>query len=38
MKKFFALLAIVALLLPSCQKINDRLDAIDNRLDNIEGT
>lgn len=38
MKKFFALLAIVVLLLPSCQKINDRLDAIDNRLDNIEGT
>ena len=38
MKKFFALLAIVALLLPSCQKINDRLEAIDNRLDNIEGT
>lgn len=38
MKKLFALLAIVALLLPSCQKINDRLDAIDNRLDNIEGT
>ena len=38
MKKFFALLAIVALLPPSCQKINDRLEAIDNRLDNIEGT
>ena len=38
MKKLFALLAIVAFLLPSCQKINDRLDAIDNRLDNIEGT
>ena len=26
------------MLLPSCQKINDRFDAIDNRLDNIEGT
>ena len=38
MKKLFFLLAIVTLLLPSCQKINDRLDAIDNRLDNIENS
>ncbi|MBR5131896.1 MAG: leucine-rich repeat protein [Alistipes sp.] len=36
MKKLFVLLAVVAILLPSCQKINDRLDAIENRLDNIE--
>ena len=38
MKKLFALLAIVALLLPSCQKIEDRIDGLENRIDEIEGT
>lgn len=38
MKKFFVLLAIVTLLLPSCQKINDRIDGLEGRIDQIEGT
>ena len=38
MKKLIALLAIVALLLPSCQKINDRIDQIEDRIDQIEET
>lgn len=38
MKKLLSLLAMVALLLPSCQKINDRIDGLENRIDQIEGT
>ena len=38
MKKLLSLLTMVALLLPSCQKINDRIDGLENRIDQIEGT
>ena len=38
MKNLFALLAIIALLLPSCQKIEDRIDGLENRIEEIETT
>lgn len=38
MKKLFALLAIVVLLAPSCQKIEDRIDSLENRIEEIETT
>lgn len=36
MKKLFLLLAIVAIALPSCKKINEAIDGLDNRLDKLE--
>ena len=36
MKKFFLILAAVAMLLPSCQKINEAIDNLGNRLDALE--
>ena len=36
MKKLFLLVAVVAMLLPSCQKINEAIDGLDNRLDKLE--
>ena len=38
MKKLLALLVMVAMLLPSCQKIEDRINALEDRVDQIEGT
>ena len=38
MRKLFTLMTIMALVLPSCQKINERLDILDNRIDHIEYT
>ena len=38
MKKLLLLIAAVAMLLPSCQKINDELDALGARLDKLENT
>ena len=36
MKKLFLLIAVVAMVLPSCKKINDELDALGARLDKLE--
>ena len=36
MKKIFLLVAVVAMSLPSCQKINEAIDGLDNRLDKLE--
>ena len=36
MKKLFLLVAVVAMLLPSCKKINEAIDGLDNRLDKLE--
>lgn len=36
MKKLFLSLAVVAMLLPSCRKINDAIDGLDSRLDKLE--
>ena len=36
MKKLFLLIAVVAMILPSCGKINDAIDELDNRLDKLE--
>ncbi|MBR2326432.1 MAG: leucine-rich repeat protein [Alistipes sp.] len=36
MKKFLLIIAIVAMVLPSCKKINDELDALGARLDKLE--
>ena len=36
MKKLFLLFAIVAMVLPSCEKINDAIDELGNRLDKLE--
>ena len=36
MKKLLLLVAVVAMLLPGCQKINDALDELDGRLDKLE--
>ena len=38
MKKLLLLIAAVAMLLPSCQKINDELDSLGARLDKLENT
>ena len=38
MKKLLLVIAAVAMLLPSCQKINDELDALGARLDKLENT
>ena len=37
MKKLFLLVAVVAMLLPSCQKIEDAINALDNRVTELEG-
>ena len=36
MKKLFLFIAVVAMLLPSCKKINEALDSLDGRLDKLE--
>ena len=36
MKKLFLVLAVVAMILPSCGKINDAIDELGNRLDKLE--
>ena len=36
MKKLLLLVAVVAMVLPGCQKINDALDELDDRLDKLE--
>ena len=38
MKRIILLIAVIAIVLPSCQKINDELDALDNRIDKLEQT
>ena len=38
MKKFFLILAAVAMVLPGCQKIEESIDALDNRLNALEQT
>ena len=36
MKKLFLSLAVVAMLLPSCKKINEAIEGLDSRLDKLE--
>ena len=36
MKRFFLILAVVAMMLPSCKKINEALDSLDDRLNKLE--
>ena len=36
MKKILLLLAVVAMVLPGCKKINEAIDGLDNRLDALE--
>ena len=36
MKRFLLSVAVVAMVLPGCQKINDALDELDGRLDKLE--
>ena len=36
MKKLLLVIAAVAMLLPSCKKINEAIDGLDNRLDKLE--
>ena len=36
MKKLLLLVAVVAMVLPGCKKINDAIDDLDNRLDKLE--
>ena len=36
MKKFLLLLAVVAMLLPGCKKIEESIDALENRIDKLE--
>jgi len=36
MKKILLLLAVVAMLLPSCKKIEESIDALENRIDKLE--
>ncbi len=36
MKKLFLLVVIVAMVLPSCKKINEAIDDLDNRLNKLE--
>ena len=36
MKKLLLLIAIVAMVLPSCKKINEELDALGNRINKLE--
>ena len=36
MKKLILLIAAVAMMLPSCKKINEELDALGNRIDKLE--
>ena len=36
MKRFLFLIAVVAMVLPGCQKISDELAALDDRLDKLE--
>ena len=37
MKKLILILAVVAMMLPSCQKIEDAINALDNRVTELEG-
>ena len=36
MKKLILIIAVVAMMLPSCKKINEALDSLDGRLDKLE--
>ena len=36
MKKLFLLLAVVTMVLPSCSNINDAIEGLDNRVNNLE--
>ena len=36
MKKLLLVVAAVAMLLPSCKKINEAIDDLDNRIDKLE--
>ena len=36
MKKLILCIAAVAMMLPSCKKINEELDALGNRIDKLE--
>ena len=36
MKKIFLFVAVVAMVLPSCKKINEAIDGLDSRLDKLE--
>ena len=36
MKRLFSLLAVLAMMLPSCGKINDAIDELGNRIDKLE--
>lgn len=36
MKKLFLYVAVVAMVLPGCKKINEAIDGLDNRLDKLE--
>ena len=36
MKRLILILAVVAMMLPSCKKINEELDALGNRIDKLE--
>ena len=36
MKKFFLILAVVAMVLPGCKKIEESIDALENRIDKLE--
>ena len=36
MKRLILILAVVAMVLPGCKKINEALDSLDNRLDKLE--
>ena len=36
MKKLILIIAVVAIMLPSCKKINEALDSLDGRLDKLE--
>ncbi len=36
MKRLFLLIAALAMILPSCKKINEAIDGLDNRLDKLE--
>ena len=38
MKKLFLLIAVVAMILPSCKKINETLESLDNRVTELENT
>ena len=38
MKRLLALLTMITLLLPSCQRIEERFDELENRIDELDST